>query len=118
MSKDDDGGSPVPGGEPQVLGPTVDAQTRCAHYAGPFDVVAILFFCCGRWYPCMRCHEACEAHPIRPWPRSRHDAEALLCGVCAHRMSIASYLRAEACPSCAAGFNPGCAAHHSLYFEL
>src|SRR5699024_12368499 len=27
----------------RVLGPTVDDQTRCVHYAGPLDVIAIRF---------------------------------------------------------------------------
>ena len=36
-----------------VLGATVDDQTRCVHYAGPLDIVAIRFHCCGEFYPCL-----------------------------------------------------------------
>ncbi|GAA1120978.1 CHY zinc finger protein [Nesterenkonia jeotgali] len=104
--------------EPQVRGATVDEQTRCRHYAGPRDVVAIRFFCCDRWYPCLRCHQEAETHRITPWPRGRREELALLCGVCRTRFSIAEYLTAESCERCTAGFNPGCASHHEFYFEL
>lgn len=106
---------------PAVGGAVVDAQTRCAHYAGALDVVAIRFRCCDRWYPCLHCHDASEDHAPTPWPRAEHDAAALLCGVCGTRLTIRAYLAADAarpaCPACGAGFNPGCRRHHPVYFE-
>ncbi|PRZ12326.1 putative CHY-type Zn-finger protein [Nesterenkonia sandarakina] len=104
--------------EVQIRGAVVDEQTRCRHYAGPLDVVAIRFFCCDRWYPCLQCHREAEAHPISRWPQARREELALLCGVCRERFSIAEYLLAQACAHCGAGFNPGCATHHRFYFEL
>ena len=51
-----------------VHGIDVDPQTRCAHYDGPTDIIALRFHCCDRWYPCFECHQECEAHEAIPWP--------------------------------------------------
>jgi len=99
-----------------VRGRIVDSQTRCEHYHGPLDVIAIRFACCGDWFPCHLCHEADTDHPAAQWPTDRRAEEAVVCGVCGHRMRIDVYLDASDCPSCAAGFNPGCRLHHDLYF--
>ncbi len=103
---------------PLIRGALVDDQTRCAHYAGPLDVVAIRFACCGDWYPCLHCHEESADHGIRAWSMAARDEQAILCGVCSGTLSITAYLEADSCPWCAADFNPGCALHHSVYFEL
>ncbi|WP_368498075.1 helix-turn-helix domain-containing protein [Herbiconiux sp. A18JL235] len=103
---------------PAVLGPTVDAQTRCVHYRGPLDVVAIRFACCGEYYPCHLCHEQTADHPAAVWPLAERDRRAVLCGVCDHELTIADYLASTSCPSCAAAFNPGCSLHTHLYFEV
>ncbi|MFL0409911.1 CHY zinc finger protein [Microbacterium paludicola] len=100
----------------RVHGAVVDAQTRCAHWAGPLDVLAILFPCCGRWYPCHSCHEEHADHPARRWPARVREAQALLCGVCGETSSIDEYLAAGECARCRAGFNPNCSLHHHLYF--
>ena len=102
-----------------VYGVDVDAATRCAHYHGPQDVVALKFKCCQRWYPCRECHDECERHPATVWPLAERDARAVLCGVCGWRLTIAEYLRCEAASTrCGAAFNPGCANHYHLYFEM
>ena len=106
---------PNPG---EVAGAVVDDETRCAHYATELDVIAIRFHCCGRWYPCLHCHAEAEDHSVLPWPADRHDAEALLCGVCRRRFSITEYLQIEGCTDCGAAFNPGCSRHHPVYFDL
>ncbi|HEY5047190.1 MAG TPA: CHY zinc finger protein [Rhizomicrobium sp.] len=108
---------PLP--RPAVRGVDVDAQTRCAHYRTSLDIVAIRMKCCGRWYACNACHDALESHAIVPWPRREHTRHAVLCGGCGNTMSIAQYLACDdACPRCKAPFNPGCRAHHRLYFEM
>lgn len=108
-----DGRFPVP-----LRGVAVGPQTRCAHYDGPRDVVALRFGCCGVYYPCHRCHDDAAGHPAEPWPRARFDEPAVLCGVCRTTMTAGAYLASgSACPACGAAFNPGCAAHHHLYFE-
>ena len=102
----------------QNHGQTVDAQTRCVHYRSELDIVAIKFFCCGRFYPCYQCHAAGETHAARLWPAALWAEQALLCGVCRGTLSIADYRATTACPACGAAFNDGCRAHAHLYFDL
>lgn len=47
---------------PKVYGATVDQETRCTHYNTPFDVIAIKFKCCHKYYPCFKCHNESEKH--------------------------------------------------------
>ena len=103
---------------PDVRGLDLDAQTRCAHYNSPLDVVAIKMKCCGIYYACKDCHAALAGHALQPWPRGESDGPTVLCGACGTQMSIRRYLECEnACPACGAGFNPGCRGHHHFYFE-
>lgn len=103
----------------RVVGLDVDAQTRCAHYHSPLDVVALKFRCCGIWYPCIECHRALADHEPQVWSLAERSAQAVLCGVCGLSMSIAAYLASgNSCPRCRAAFNPGCATHYHLYFEM
>lgn len=101
---------------PTVHGPTVDDQTRCVHYRGELDVVAIRFACCGLYFPCHLCHDETADHASHPWPDGSGSVTAVLCGVCGGELTIAGYRAADACPRCGAGFNPGCALHHPIYF--
>ena len=100
----------------RVHGLPTDAETRCVHWSGPSDVIAIRFACCERFYPCHACHGAVADHPPVVWAADRHDEEAVLCGVCGAVHSIRAYLEADACPACGVGFNPGCRLHRHLYF--
>jgi uncharacterized CHY-type Zn-finger protein len=102
----------------RVRGVGVGPETRCDHYDGPRDVVAIEFACCGTYYPCFRCHAAATDHDAEVRPRSTFDDPGVLCGVCGAELSVAEYLdAADACPRCGAAFNPGCADHYDRYFE-
>lgn len=102
-----------------VRGVGLDAETRCVHYGGPRDVVAIRFPCCGEYYACFDCHAACADHDAERWPADAREKRAVRCGVCGHELAIAEYLASEhACPECDASFNPGCADHYGLYFEI
>lgn len=103
---------------PRVLGPTVDDQTRCIHYRTDLDVIAIRFACCGEYYPCHLCHAEAADHPAEQWPLDQRGTRAVLCGVCGHELTIAEYLGVDACPACAAVFNPGCKLHTELYFQV
>ena len=103
----------------RVSGVAIDAQTRCAHYHAPFDVVALKFKCCGEWHPCIDCHRAVAGHAVAVWPIAERSERAVLCGVCGARLAIAEYLASAcACPRCGVAFNPGCAMHRHLYFEM
>lgn len=109
--------APLRVGAHLVHGPVVDAQTRCAHWAGPQDVLAILFPCCGRWYPCHACHEETAGHAAARWPADAGERHALLCGVCGRTSSIGEYLATSACARCGGAFNPNCRLHRHLYFD-
>ncbi len=102
--------------EIMVLGKTIDQQTRCIHYSGPTDIVAIKFKCCGYYYPCFRCHRECADHQAQQWPADEWDEKAILCGVCRTEHSIRAYLDVFSCPHCGADFNEGCRLHRPLYF--
>jgi len=103
----------------RILGHPVDGQTRCIHYQGPTDILAIRFRCCREYYPCFTCHEETAGHPAEVWSRQERKTRALLCGACRHEMTIDEYLLSEhSCPACGAGFNPGCSKHYHMYFEM
>ncbi len=109
----------VNGNLPAVKGLTVDANTRCAHYYGPTDIVAIKMRCCGSYYACIDCHAALAGHAVEVWPREHWKLKAVLCGCCGHEMSVLDYLDSgNRCPQCAAAFNAGCRNHYHLYFEM
>jgi len=43
----------------------------------------------------------------------------VLCGSCGEVLRIEDYLASDStCPNCSAAFNPGCATHYHLYFEV
>jgi len=103
--------------EPVVHGVDLDAETRCAHWHSPLDVIAIRASCCGEYYACAQCHGELADHPLAPWPREQRDVPAVLCGVCRAELGIDEYLASGyACPRCGASFNPRCSLHHHLYF--
>lgn len=111
---DTDARFPVP-----LRGDQVGPQTRCAHYDGPDDIIAIRSVCCGVYYPCIECHAATAGHAPTPCPAARRHEDAVLCGACRRTMSAVAYLEADhACPHCGAAFNPGCTAHHDRYFAF
>ena len=102
-----------------VRGAEVGPETRCAHYHGPRDVIAIRFPCCRAFYPCFACHKETTDHEARRWPTDRFHTPAVLCGECQAVLTIQQYLDAEhTCPSCGAAFNPNCARHYDRYFEV
>lgn len=103
---------------PEVRGLELDAQSRCAHWHSPLDIVALKMRCCGVYYACRDCHDALADHRAQVWPREARDTLAVLCGACGAELCIAAYLACDdACPACAAPFNPGCKLHRHLYFE-
>lgn len=108
--------SPIRVGEHLVHGAPIDAQTRCVHWATELDVLAILFPCCDRWYPCHDCHEEHADHAAVPWDATAGAREALLCGVCGGTSTIADYRATSRCSRCDREFNPNCRRHHHLYF--
>lgn len=102
---------------PEVLGIDLDTQTRCAHYHGPTDIIAIRMKCCGFYYACKDCHAELADHPIEVWLEIEWDQQAVLCGSCGAELTIQQYMQSESrCPNCDAQFNPGCRNHYHYYF--
>jgi uncharacterized CHY-type Zn-finger protein len=102
-----------------VRGIEIDAHTGCAHYRSELDIVALKFKCCLSYYACFHCHELDAGHPARIWLQAEFDEKAVLCGACGTELTIRQYLNCQAvCPACRARFNPRCALHHHLYFEI
>lgn len=103
----------------RVRGIGLDDQSRCVHYHGPADIVAIRFMCCGAYYACKDCHAALADHDIRVWPKEQWHEKAIRCGACEGELTIQAYLDGPAmCPACGAQFNPRCRHHHHFYFAV
>jgi len=101
-----------------VRGVDLDPLTRCVHYRGATDIIAIKMKCCGAYYACKDCHRELADHAIEVWPRSEWNEWGILCGACGQELTIRQYMQCESqCPACGAGFNPGCRYHYQFYFE-
>ncbi|MGY0692087.1 CHY zinc finger protein [Virgibacillus sp. FSP13] len=95
----------------------IDQETRCRHYHGENDRIAIKFYCCGEYFACYKCHAEHGCGSTKVWPREKFDQTAILCGNCGTEITINAYLKGGAtCSKCGANFNPGCSLHHHLYF--
>ncbi|AXI00002.1 hypothetical protein DV702_09870 [Sporosarcina sp. PTS2304] len=102
----------------KISGSLLDDETRCVHYNGENDRVAIKFYCCKTYYPCYACHEEGDCQLYAVWPVEQFDEKAILCGSCRHELTINEYFQCGyVCPSCESSFNPNCALHKYLYFE-
>lgn len=101
-----------------VRGRLTDNQTRCIHYHGPLDIIAIKFNCCNHYYPCYYCHQQEAGHIATVWNKTAFGEKAILCGACSNEMSITEYKESNyQCPFCNAAFNPKCNNHDHLYFD-
>ncbi|WP_188433192.1 CHY zinc finger protein [Kroppenstedtia guangzhouensis] len=101
-----------------VYGPVVDSQGRCKHYHTMKDIVAVKFKCCNKYYPCYKCHDECEDHPVTVWKREEFSEAAILCGVCRTEYTIHRYLQMNRCNCCGSRWNEGCQKHYHLYFQF
>ncbi|MGI4736699.1 MAG: CHY zinc finger protein [Janthinobacterium lividum] len=104
---------------PICHGIDVNERTQCAHYHSERDIIAIKHKCCGTFYACIQCHAELASHAPAVWGRAERHAAAILCGNCYSILRIEDYLACgNTCPTCQAAFNPGCANHYPLYFEM
>lgn len=105
---------------PIVHGVDVTPLTQCTHWHSDRDIIAIRHKCCGEYYACISCHEALAGHAAEVWPKNEQQGKkAVLCGRCHRELTVVEYLACEnVCPGCKAAFNPGCAFHYELYFEV
>ncbi|WP_444685153.1 CHY zinc finger protein [Alkalicoccus luteus] len=96
----------------------VDGETRCSHYHGPTDIIALKCYCCREYFPCHACHEEQTGKAFTPWPKGYEQEKAVLCGSCKQELTIGDYRKSGSrCPECGASFNPGCRLHAHLYFS-
>ncbi|MFB4161194.1 CHY zinc finger protein [Geomicrobium sp. JSM 1781026] len=100
-----------------IHGQVLDEETRCVHYDGPTDIIAIKFACCGRYYPCIHCHEESESHRRRTWATNERDERAIYCGACKTEHTIQTYMNHTHCPRCSSLWNENCKYHYHYYFE-
>src|SRR6266403_1060870 len=102
-----------------VRGRGLDSMTRCIHYRSAVDIVAIKLRCCRTYYACFECHQEEVRHLAQRWPADEFGETAILCGACQRELTIREYLNCSSvCPACGASFNPRCALHYGLYFEV
>ncbi|EKU48528.1 CHY zinc finger protein [Staphylococcus massiliensis] len=101
-----------------VYGNTVDNETRCIHYQSYLDIIAIKFKCCGKYYPCYKCHNENESHATRRWSKEEFDERAILCGHCGYELTINEYMMTETCPHCKSHFNNRCKYDYHHYFRM
>jgi uncharacterized CHY-type Zn-finger protein len=80
---------------PSVRGVDLDPETRCAHYHGPTDIIAIKTKCCALSYACKDCHEDLADHPIEVWAQSEWNQQAILCGACGTELAIRQYMQCD-----------------------
>lgn len=106
---------------PPVYGQVLDAFTRCSHYHTDLDIVAIRFKCCNKYFPCYQCHDELRNHHTQRWTTSEleKDEPVILCGSCQQQLTFSQYIGGGSrCVYCDARFNPKCALHYDLYFDL
>lgn len=109
----------MPANLAHVRGVSLGPQTRCRHYHGPTDIIAIKMKCCATYYACKDCHITLADHPIEVWPQNEWDQKAILCGACDTELTIQQYMQSGSIgPMCNAQFNPGCKNHYHFYFQL
>lgn len=103
-----------------VHGAVVDSFTRCTHYHSDVDIIAIKFKCCGLYFPCFQCHDEVRQHETKRWRKDElGDELVVLCGNCKKELTFGEYNDgASRCAFCNARFNPKCALHYDLYFDL
>lgn len=102
----------------QIYGQLLDNETRCVHYHGETDIIALQCAKCRKFYPCYQCHNEAEDHLFQVWQSHEFIEQAIYCGHCHSTLSITTYLKSTKCPRCQHPFNPNCAKHYHLYFQI
>lgn len=102
----------------KIFGFPIDSVGRCRHYHGVNDIVSIKFNCCEKYYPCYKCHEENEDHPILAWNKEDFSKKAILCGNCHTEITINDYVEKQKCTHCNSSFNPNCSLYYDIYFNM
>ncbi|KAG0656017.1 helper of tim [Monosporozyma unispora] len=104
----------------KVVGKLVDNESRCEHWHGPTDIIALKFKCCPQmYYPCYQCHIEVTTHPILKYDLLKDpNVKCIFCGHCQTELTFNQYTGNNLhCPNCNHQFNSGCKLHYNLYFE-
>lgn len=113
---------------PEIRGKLVDNQTRCEHWHGPTDIIALKFKCCPQmFYSCYECHQELTSHEVEKFDLAIDpDVKCILCGNCRIELTFTQYSSSFSsssstpnlqCPNCHHQFNNGCKLHYHYYFE-
>lgn len=95
-------------------GEDIDYESRCKHYYGVNDVVALKCTFCQKYYACYKCHDRLENHTFVP--TDYLEDYPVLCGSCHGLLSFEAYQLGYCC-YCAHEFNPKCKNHEQYYFK-
>ncbi|KAK5773794.1 Hot13p PWA37_003859 [Arxiozyma heterogenica] len=106
----------------EVRGKLVDAETRCEHWNGANDIIALKLKCCPNYYyPCVQCHNELTSHSVQKFDVGANpDLKCILCGHCGKELTFKQYLSFStplSCQYCKHPFNEKCELHYHYYFE-
>ncbi|MGT2933763.1 CHY zinc finger protein [Streptococcus catagoni] len=97
-----------------ILGIALDNESRCLHYHGDSDIVALKCRQCQAYFACYHCHDALRSHHFLA--NQAQEKYPVLCGACKHFLTKESYEKGY-CPFCLRLFNPNCSLHKDIYFS-
>lgn len=105
-----------------VRGFPIDNETRCIHWKGPNDIIALKFKCCPTvFFPCYTCHNVATTHKIEKFDLNiDYNVKCILCGHCKSQLTFKQYTTFQndlQCPMCKHKFNQSCKLHYNLYFN-
>lgn len=106
----------------EVKGKLVDTETRCEHWNGPNDIIALRFKCCpDYYYPCFQCHNELTTHVLQKFNLTINlDLKCIFCGHCKKELTFKEYISSSnvlRCSYCKHRFNENCKLHYHCYFE-
>lgn len=106
----------------KIKGKIVDSETRCEHWNGVNDIIALKLKCCPEYYyPCIQCHNELTTHPVQKFDLTvNSDIKCIMCGHCGKELTFKEYLSFSnplSCPCCKHPFNENCRLHYHYYFE-
>lgn len=98
----------------EIFGINLDKDSRCTHYHGDNDVVALKCNKCQKYYACYKCHDELESHSFVPI--AIDEPSPVLCGHCYSKLTFEEYQLGH-CITCNHTFNPNCKKHSTIYFK-
>ncbi|KAH3900132.1 Hot13p SCDLUD_003100 [Saccharomycodes ludwigii] len=102
-----------------ISGKLVDEKSRCIHWHGDLDIIALKFKCCpNTYYSCYTCHQELCNHKVEKYNRLDNKVNLIICGNCRKEFTFQEYVTSDyKCLNCKQKFNPGCKLHYDMYFK-